>query len=455
MGIQLPTPKRFRGPGTLFLASLLISFVLVGCQARQGPSPEFPRRPIKVIVPFSAGGGSDTFGRIIQAAVDDHDLLPQTLVIINVPGAGGTIGSRRVKNAQPDGYTILLLHEGILTAKYSGQAAYGPEVFEPIAGTGNATQVIAVSDDSPFADLRMLMSHVANHPDEIVYAANMGAPSHFAGLMLEQQQPNAVFRYTQTGGGAKRFEAIKGRHAEVSSFSIAEYATFSAAGLRAIAVLSPDRHPDFPDLPTAREQGFDVVSENMQYWWAPRGTPENRRQVIGDAIAAAMQLPEVREKLANMRIDPVTLRGDELNSNLNQRSQSIAAVSQRAIEGLPDFPLITLLITIVLGIISCLQRAREGRRRMPSSRAHPDWVAATAVLLVTILYVASLQWVGAPFVAATALYVFAVGSMITSRTTSVATRGMKRMAPVLAVVAVSLSLGIHFVFTRILVVDLP
>jgi len=76
----------------------------------------YPQRPIKVVVPFSAGGGSDTFVRILQRAIDEQQLLEEPLVIVNVPGAGGTIGSRRVKDARPDGYTLLLLHDGILTA---------------------------------------------------------------------------------------------------------------------------------------------------------------------------------------------------------------------------------------------------------------------------------------------------------------------------------------------------
>ena len=116
-------------------------------------SAAFPRKPIKVVVPFPAGGGSDTFTRIMQTAIRDADLLPQPLVVINVPGAGGTIGSRRVRDAQADGYTILNLHEGILSSKYSGLVTYGPEAFRPIAATGQSGLVICVRDDSPYRTL--------------------------------------------------------------------------------------------------------------------------------------------------------------------------------------------------------------------------------------------------------------------------------------------------------------
>ena len=204
-------------------------------------------------------------------------------MIINVPGAGGTIGSRRVKNARPDGYTLLLLHEGILTAKHSGASAYGPEAFSPIAGTGDATQVVAVSGDSSIRDLTALMKTATEMPDTIIFSANIGAPSHFAGLMLESESPGSKFRYTQNGGGAKRFAALQGGHVDVSSFSVAEYVQFQQDGMRALAILGEKRHSDLPDLPTAGEQGFDVISQNMQFWWAPLGTPKERIGKIADA----------------------------------------------------------------------------------------------------------------------------------------------------------------------------
>ena len=118
-----------------------------------GAESAFPDKPIRVIVPFSAGGGSDTFVRLIQKAVEEEALLPQPLVVINVPGAGGTIGSRKLKVEEPDGYTIMCLHEAILTAKYAGNADYGPEAFEAIAGTGEIGILLAAAEDSPYENL--------------------------------------------------------------------------------------------------------------------------------------------------------------------------------------------------------------------------------------------------------------------------------------------------------------
>ena len=111
-----------------FILAAAISFSL-GCSKRESRNvaAPYPNRPVKVLVPFAAGGGSDTFARVIAQGVKDNRLLPQPLVVINVPGAGGTIGSRRARDAPADGYTLLNLHDAILTAKHAGVASFGPD----------------------------------------------------------------------------------------------------------------------------------------------------------------------------------------------------------------------------------------------------------------------------------------------------------------------------------------
>jgi tripartite-type tricarboxylate transporter receptor subunit TctC len=98
----------------------------------------FPHKPITVIVPFAAGGGSDVFVRIFQDSIRRNKLCPQPIVVKNISGAGGTIGSRTAREAEPDGHTILCLHDGIYTAQHYGNADWGPADFEPIAATGQS-----------------------------------------------------------------------------------------------------------------------------------------------------------------------------------------------------------------------------------------------------------------------------------------------------------------------------
>ena len=441
----------------LVLISLL-SVAAAGCDQGVSQAKPFPAKAIKVIVPFAAGGGSDSFARIIQSAVEDEQLLDEKLVIVNVPGAGGTIGSRRVKNARPDGYTVLLLHEGMMTAHYSGRAAYGAEAYEPIAGSGDAAQVIAVAANSSHRDLQDLMTVAADRPDQIVFAANIGAPSHFAGMMLEQTTPEARFRYTQTGGGAKRFAALRGGHVDASAFSIAEYMQFRPAGIRALALLGQERNEELPQLPTAIEQGYDVISQNMQFWWAPRGTSPERLSTLADAIEAAMRTPAVRDQLAQMRIDPHFVRGEDLEREIQTRSCRLAAVAATPTQSLPDFARLTLLIVVGLAVICWLQRRQRAAVPSPVRVTPKILVTSTATLILsTIGYVLLLQATSLGFQLATFAFVVVAGVTLyradpplgrTIRSTSAA-------MSILCLVAIGLSLGVHYLFTQVLVVDLP
>ena len=189
------------------IVAMLFALIVVGNADGQSTSAtisdNYPEQPIKVIVPFGAGGGSDTFVRILQKAIKENDLLSQPLIIINVPGAGGTIGSRQAMESEPDGYTLLCLHEGIISAKYAGSADYGPEAFEPVAGTGEVGNVIAVAADSKYTDLDQLLTekrlcfrltseHQATLWDSCWRTPNKGRDS---GTLKQEAVPNGLQRW--------------------------------------------------------------------------------------------------------------------------------------------------------------------------------------------------------------------------------------------------------------------
>lgn len=431
----------------------------VGCGLQRDSDGEFPERPVKIVVPFGPGGGSDTFVRIIQKAINEQALLDQPVVIVNVPGAGATIGSRRVKNAVPDGYTILHLHDAIQTAKYAGVVPYGPEVFEAIAGTGRVGLLIAVFETAPYQTLADLMEVAEQKPDSVLFAANIGAPSHFAGLMLEQRKPGAKFRYTQTGGGSERFGALAGGHVDVSAFSTAEYKNFrtgARSGLRALAYFGEERHPGLPDIPTAREQGIDVLSSNIGYWWAPRGTPRDRLEVIGIALQKAMASPDVLRKLDELSIDPIMLRGEELHASLADKEDRLSTVVPKASYQLPNFPLFIVVVLVVLSIAVGFQSVRTAdgnepalvRRTLESDVAHRNVVRRVVVIgLLTVAYTSVLHLQVCDYRPATIIYVGLFGWQLVDHSR------IHRLAVITA--AFALGLGVHFAMTQFFFIDLP
>ena len=429
--------------------SALAALAVLGACQDDGARSEYPQRPIKVVVPFAPGGGSDTFVRILKNTIDNRELLPEPLVILNVPGAGGSIGSRKVKDAPADGYTILNLHEALLTAKYSGAAVYGPEAFEPIAATGSVGMVVAVAEDAPYSNLNDLLDRAAAEPDSVVFSANLGAPSHFIGLLLEGARPGVRFRYTQTGGGAKRFAALIGGHIDVSSFSIAEYAQFRSAGLRALAFFGEDRHAAAPETPTALEQGVEVRFDNVQFWWAPKGLAPQKKAVLVRTLRQAMEAPETREALAGVHTDPIFLEGGALQSLLDAKERDIAAVAQRPRTPLPNLPAWVFAATV----LAALWAFRGWRRRLTleskSGAFHPKTVLAVQAVAVTAVYVAALQAAWPGYRVTTAVYVFGLGALLARG------EGRARFGPALAAVAALMSVGLHYMFTNVFVIDLP
>jgi putative tricarboxylic transport membrane protein len=349
------TAFAFRLRVSLSLATF-IALIATGCS--NAVDDEFPEKEITVIVPFAAGGGSDVFVRIFQQAIRENNLSPHPIVVKNISGAGGTIGSRTAREAKPDGHTILCLHDGIFTAQHYGNAIWGPSDFEPIAATGRSGVVVAVSENSPFNSLGELMKEAVRNPDTLVFGTNLGAPNHYSALFLQKGKPGARFRFTQTGGGAKRLAQLKGGHVDLTGFSVAEYEQFKAAGIRALAVLSEEREPSFPDLPTAREQGVDAIHGLMQFWWAPKGTPPQRLAYLENLLREAMATETVQERLSNFHIDPVFQAGDPLRKTVRQRSAKLAGITIENKTPLPPLQWMVLGVVMVCSILVW----REGKK---------------------------------------------------------------------------------------------
>ena len=433
---------------------LAISLLVTGCQKYRDGDIAYPAKPIKIIVPFGAGGGTDTFARTLQKTIEDRSLLPQPIVIINVPGASGTLGSRRALNARPDGYTLLCLHEAILTAKFSGKVNYGPEMFDPIAGTGASPLVICVGAQSPYESLHDLMQAAADSPESIVFSASIGAPSQYAGLFLEKEMPGARFRYTQTGGGAKRFAAIKGGHVDVSAFSLAEYSQFRSAGLRALAICSQKRHEFAPDVPTAVEQGFDCISENMQFWWAPKGTDKARIAIFAEAVSRAMKDPEVIERLRAACTDPDFLNSKEVQEDMKIREARLASVSMREVLDLPNFPLIIGIAITLLGLAAVFQSDFGKSSSVPTPvekvRRTRIWFALGSCVLV-VMYVVAMDFRWVEFRVATISFMIAFCGLLLKLEDLPLTKRLLGFGAF----AVVFSIGLHALFTRVLVLDLP
>ena len=430
----------------------------------RGPKSEaYPNRAIKVIVPFGEGGSTDTFARTIKRAIDEDRLLPQPFVIINQEGkaeGGGTaIGCQYVKDAEPDGYTMLILHDTLFTAKALKMSDFGAEAFQPIAGTGETAMVLAARKNSPYKNLNDLMDAVASRPNEIVYANNHGALVEFAALHLENQYAEKhatssdtppTFRYVQAGGGANRYADLIGGQADITGFSIDEFIRFSGDELQGLAFFGDERHPALPNIPTAREQGYDIIIKNVYYWWFPKETPLECVNVLGDVLEKAMATPSVRQYMSELHSKPLVLRDSKLRRRIAKSEATYTSVATSRESPLPNVAGILIsVVTVLIGFVFIQTMSLQAKERaawQDQVDFTPRFDLATICLFVTLLYAGVLTSRLVDFRIVTAGYLFIVGSVLTKQ---------KHARLIMMAVAVMLAVVLFYAFTELFVVDLP
>ncbi|MCF3936685.1 tripartite tricarboxylate transporter substrate binding protein [Acuticoccus sp. M5D2P5] len=279
------------------------------------PAFAFPDQPIKVVVPTDPGGAIDGIARVFQKAFETNDFLPSSVVVLNMAGAGGTIGTRAIKDAEPDGYTIGLWHDGIVTSKAMGVADFDQTDFEIIGATGFADLGLAVSQKSDFASFEDMLAFAKENPKTVKVAANIGLPVHFVPMRVATEA-GADLRYVQVGGGAKRYQSLLGGHTDTALFSTQELVQFQESGLRPILMLTEERVADLPDVPTAKELGIEVVAPSPRIWLAPKGTPADRLEILRNAFRDAMNDETVAQQLRDFGLNPTFVEADAVRNQL-------------------------------------------------------------------------------------------------------------------------------------------
>ncbi|MBM3524814.1 MAG: hypothetical protein FJX57_17850, partial [Alphaproteobacteria bacterium] len=158
----------------------------------------YPDKPIRVIIPVVAGGSTDLVARLFQATIDRIKALPQPMAIVNNGAAGGVVGTRMIKDAEPDGHTIGVWHMGLLTAPAMGVVEYDHTAYELIGQIGAVPIGLAVKTDSPIKSVTDLIAAAKARPGEVTAAMNVGLLPHFVPLMLAHET-GVKFRFVQSG----------------------------------------------------------------------------------------------------------------------------------------------------------------------------------------------------------------------------------------------------------------
>ena len=284
-------------------ATATILLALTSCDAvggGSGGSADFPARAVSVIVPFTAGGGTDLVARGISEAA--RESFPNGISVENRTGAGGAIGISAGATAAADGYTITTLTVESVTLPHMGTGvAFDADSFIPIIMLNEAVSVISVNADSPFYTLDDLINESRTGTVR-VGNSGVGAIWHLAAAALAEES-GADFTHVPFEGAADAITSLVGGHIEAIPVSYSEVSSHVAAGtLRVLAVLGPNRLPSLPDVPTAGEFGYDVQVSAWRGMAVPAGTPQDIVDTLYEIFAAAAASSEFQEFMANSNL---------------------------------------------------------------------------------------------------------------------------------------------------------
>jgi tripartite-type tricarboxylate transporter receptor subunit TctC len=291
-------------------ALLLLAAALLAVPAL---AQDYPARPVKLVVTYTPGGGADTTGRVFAERLSD--LWKQQVFVENRPGAGGSIGAEVVHKSPPDGYTLFLA----TNTHIINQVVY-PKLsfnfitdFTPIAIVTNGPMVIAVNPSQVSAtNIREFIQMLKSAPGKHAYAScNVASPHHFGMEMFKHAMSIDALHIPHKGCGPAVTDAVAGHIGIVVATLPPAVPFFKQGRLRPIALLSANRSPSAPDIPTVRESGIpelkDFSLESYYGFMAPPGTPAAiARKIEADVLRIAAQ-PELRKRLENAGMDMFVL----------------------------------------------------------------------------------------------------------------------------------------------------
>jgi len=272
------------------------------------PAAAFPDKPVTIVVPFSAGGGTDITTRTLAGPMGEA--LGIELIVKNTGGAGGTIGAAELARARSDGYTVGMMPVGPMTTQPHMRALpYGPESFDYVCQAYSAPSAIVVRKESAFGSLGDMIAYAKANPGKLNFGIQaVGSIPHVAGLGLAEEA-GIEMAFIPFKGSAPTFKAMLDGTVDMFVAHIS-FLTQNADQVKSIAMLTPERAETAPDLPTAKEQGFDL---DFPIWGgivAPKGISEEARAALEAACEAGMRSDAFGQRMAELRMPVSFLDGD-------------------------------------------------------------------------------------------------------------------------------------------------
>ncbi len=293
---------------TILVTMLVTLFILTGCAqpaaqtpGGETPAADYPSKAIQLVIPYAPGGATDIIYRL--AAEYAQAELGQPIAVVNMAGASATIGSRHVKDAAPDGYTILGSHDVIATAYYSDVVDYAFEAFEPVCLLTSTPNIATTNSKNPWQGMDELLEDAAGRPGEIVWSVTLGSTDHFflMGLMDAAKMPMDTLRLAGYDGTGPQITGLLGEHTHGCMTNVTSGVSYVNSGdLRFIGVAHPERMPQIPDVPTLTELGIPFEHGTNRGIFLPKGTPQEIVDKLAEVFEKVMQNEEVIGKIEEL-----------------------------------------------------------------------------------------------------------------------------------------------------------
>ncbi|HWP60062.1 MAG TPA: tripartite tricarboxylate transporter substrate binding protein [Candidatus Acidoferrales bacterium] len=265
----------------------------------------YPERPVKMIIPWAAGGDTDVVKRFFANHLQKH--LGQPVVVANVTGASGTVGAREAKAAPPDGYTLYSVHDYIHGTYYTGISDINYWDFEPVCRVAFTPNLVGASPKTKWKNMADLVADAKQRPGQIPFGVTLGSTTHFFAAFIEKET-GAKWRYVSYEGTAPRMTALLGGHIDLGRVDLTQMDKVNAGQLRLLGIATEQRHPVVPNVPTLKEQGINVVYGENRGILVPKGTPEPVLAKLEDSCGKVAKEPSFTEEMRKQGTD-VTFLG--------------------------------------------------------------------------------------------------------------------------------------------------
>lgn len=309
----------------LSLAALLLA---TGQSVMAQTAGAYPAKPIKIIVPFPAGGTSDVLARLVGQKITES--WGQAVVVENRPGSSGNLGADNLAKSAPDGYTLALMDVGNLAIS---PALYKLPFnvltdFAPVAMVGYSPHLLVVSANVPVNSTAELIAYAKAQKGKVNFAAaaGMGSATHLAGVVFAQRA-GIDWGYVPYKGGAQAITDLIGGQVDVTfNGMVATYPHVKSGKLKLLAVSSAKRNAQLGDVPTVGEALPGFLTGSWQGLLAPAGTPKVIVDKLNHEIARIMSLPDIKERLAVLGAEPNGMTADQFSSWLKSEIPAMAKI---------------------------------------------------------------------------------------------------------------------------------